>query len=188
MYHISNDKRVLKSANLIYKGFLECLKFKNLQDVTIMDISHMSGVSRTTFYRLFDNTIDVIHWKCEQILHEAILNIDHTKSGSFEHIFINFTSSWLKNQHLLEILVKCSRTDILYNVHIQNITELQNLFLAEIELTELEKDYLSSMLAAIIPSIFRVLTLHPENYPKLVFMHVKKSLNLLETFFTCHKY
>jgi AcrR family transcriptional regulator len=55
MYHISNNRRAEKSAELIYQGLLTCLKHKNFDQVTITDLQKASGVARTTFYRAFDN-------------------------------------------------------------------------------------------------------------------------------------
>ena len=60
MYHIPNDSRSKKSAIKIYQSLRHILFNKKIEDVTISDIKNECGISRSTFYRLFDNPIDVL--------------------------------------------------------------------------------------------------------------------------------
>ena len=60
MYHIPNDSRSKKSAIRIYQSLRHILFNKKIEDVTISDIKNECGISRSTFYRLFDNPIDVL--------------------------------------------------------------------------------------------------------------------------------
>ena len=63
MYHIPDDKRAKESAHKIYKSVRKILKRKSLMDVTVMDIKNDCGISRSTFYRLFDNVPDVLEYQ-----------------------------------------------------------------------------------------------------------------------------
>ncbi len=54
MYHISNDKRIKQSSELIWNGLLKCLESKPFENITITDLQKTSGVAKTTFYRSFD--------------------------------------------------------------------------------------------------------------------------------------
>ena len=65
MYHIPNDKRSKESAFKIYQSLRHNLWNKELKDITVMDIFKESGIARTTFYRLFDNVIDVLEYQLE---------------------------------------------------------------------------------------------------------------------------
>ena len=67
MYHVSNDIRSKKSAELIWEGMETCLQEKSLDKLRITDIYQKSFVSRATFYRLFDSVQDVIAYKCDCI-------------------------------------------------------------------------------------------------------------------------
>lgn len=67
MYRISRDPRVKKSAELISNGFITCSHSKKYNDITISDIQQASGVSRSTFYRIFDNTEDVLLYICDKL-------------------------------------------------------------------------------------------------------------------------
>jgi AcrR family transcriptional regulator len=66
MYHIKDDKRCLKSAGRIGDALRELLGEKPLSDITVTDIQKRSGAGRSTFYRLFDNTDDVLLYLAEE--------------------------------------------------------------------------------------------------------------------------
>ncbi len=65
MYHIKNDKRCIKSAARIGEALRELLTEKPLSEITVTDIQKRSGTGRSTFYRLFDNTDDVLLYLVE---------------------------------------------------------------------------------------------------------------------------
>ena len=66
MYHVGTNKRSHDSAELIYYGVAICSQDKPLESVTISDVQRVTGIARTTFYRSFDNVLDVLEWKCDQ--------------------------------------------------------------------------------------------------------------------------
>ena len=68
MYHIKQDRRSRASADEIARGLNTCLKTMPLSAVTITDLHRATGVSRATFYRLFDNIEDVLVYQCDQML------------------------------------------------------------------------------------------------------------------------
>ena len=70
MYHIKSDKRSQTSAKLICDAMLRCLETKSLFETTIVDLQKESPVGRSTFYRLFDRTEDVLEYLYEQRIQE----------------------------------------------------------------------------------------------------------------------
>ena len=66
MYHIKNDRRCRRSADLIGSALKVLLAGKSLNDITVTDLQKVSGVGRSTFYRLFDNIDDVLLYEAEK--------------------------------------------------------------------------------------------------------------------------
>lgn len=66
MYHIKNDKRCIKSAARIGDALKELLAVKPLNRISVTDIQKVSGTGRSTFYRLFDTTDDVLLYIAEE--------------------------------------------------------------------------------------------------------------------------
>ena len=60
MYHISNDIRTQKSADLIANALNEYILKKDFTEITVTDLQKASSVSRSTFYRLFDNIVYIL--------------------------------------------------------------------------------------------------------------------------------
>lgn len=65
MYHIKEDIRAERSALMLYEGLMSILKDKKLNKITVSDISKASTVGRATFYRNFDEIIDILYWRCD---------------------------------------------------------------------------------------------------------------------------
>ncbi|HAH62411.1 MAG TPA: hypothetical protein DCL73_09985 [Treponema sp.] len=128
MYHIKKDKRSEYSDKLITEGLLECLKSKNLSDITVSDIQRASSVGRTTFYRHFDCVTDVLEYKCDQIFNEIAQQNHKYCFNSAEEIVKKFIQIWYKNEHILEAVVKNNRIDIIINSHRKNQSKMQNVF------------------------------------------------------------
>lgn len=57
---IKSNKKSRESQRNIYKGLRRLLLKKDLRDITVQAISDECNISRSTFYRNFDNVIDVI--------------------------------------------------------------------------------------------------------------------------------
>lgn len=89
MYHIKADKRSLASARLISQGLNRLLQAKDFDSITVTDIVNEAGVGRATFYRLFDNTTDVLTYSCFLI---AQPSLEKMKNHTITH-FKDFSKS-----------------------------------------------------------------------------------------------
>lgn len=120
MYHFKKDKRSQTSVLLIYKALVKLLEDKNFADITITDIQTVSTVGRATFYRHFDNLLDVLVMKCDQEFEKfyssyvySLKNQDRFKM-EFSHFIRHYLEYWMNNIEIIEILVKINRADIIF--------------------------------------------------------------------------
>ena len=60
MAELKKNRKALESQRKIYKGLRKILLKKNLEDVTVKDIEEECHISRSTFYRNFNNVVDVL--------------------------------------------------------------------------------------------------------------------------------
>ena len=72
MYHIKSDRRSQASANELARGLNVCLKSMPLSTITVSDLHRITGISRATFYRLFDTIEDVLVYQCDQMLTKVL--------------------------------------------------------------------------------------------------------------------
>ena len=99
MYHIKKDARSQKSAEIIYQALRNILWKKSLNEVNITDIHKECGVSRMTFYRLFDNVVDVLSWK----LSICIEQYNEFKKDKKNKLLF-FFEYWQKHIYLISLL------------------------------------------------------------------------------------
>lgn len=128
MYHISNDKRAIRSSKLIYNGLLECIKKKPFDQITISDLQKTSGIARSTFYRAFDNLTDVLYWKCDTCFYEVLGNYHPGLFQGEPDLARHYFQYWMTHSDILELLIQINRQDIIYACHMKNAEILQEQF------------------------------------------------------------
>ncbi len=163
MYHISEDKRAIKSAHLIWEGLEKCLQEKELGKIRIADINQKCFVSRATFYRLFDSVQDVLMYECNLIFERMAAELSGGYFQSSKELFLFFVRQWMEHKTLIRALAENNLTNILYETHMRHEALLKAVFLKETELTEQELDYLVSILSGMIPSVINVWYSHGQS-------------------------
>ena len=155
MYHLKQDLRAIKSAELLYEGLIECMKEKDFEKISISDISSKSSVGRATFYRNFDTIVDILYWKCNQQFKEVITKyvndnskLDNNK-GFIEYVF----QYWMEHVDILDTLINIGRVDIIYNSFMQNSHILTNYLHKNLEIKEFNYDYFISLRVGIFIGI-----------------------------------
>ncbi len=146
MYHIANDKRAYASADKICKAFTECLKVKKFNDITITDVQKNSKVGRATFYRLFDNTSDVLNYLLDKVFIEAGKEFSKISFPTADDTTLCFIEKCMENRVLLTAVVQSNRIDFLQNAHKKFFEIGHNYFFPSLKKDELE--YMISTLTA----------------------------------------
>lgn len=127
MYRLTKHERTLRSAEEIGQGLLICLQKKTMRDISISDIHRATGVSRSTFYRLFDTPDDVLLYLCDQYKKGLIDAIVTQKFADLKELFMFPLNYSLQNFVLLDALISNHRIDLLndlYSVACRPILEL----------------------------------------------------------------
>ena len=120
MYHIRRDKRAMQSAELIYRGLLQCLERKPFDQITVTDVQKASGVARTTIYRCFDNLSDILYWQCDICFQEALHSVRPMDTPSELELMQGYFDYWTEHSDILKLLMYIHRQDILYGCHMKN--------------------------------------------------------------------
>lgn len=118
MYHIKNDKRSITSANALYNALINDLHSETLKDVSITSLVKQAQVGRSTFYRNFDEPLDILKWKCDSSFREVMERFNHKRHqkavGQLDFIHDVF-EYWEQNYEVLESLIANKRIDIIQN-------------------------------------------------------------------------
>lgn len=116
MFHIPNDKRAQKSADLIAQGLDKALQTKPYKDIKINDIYLNSYVSRATFYRLFDSIYDVLLYECDIVVREMLKGLKTKQFKNNKEKGFYCISLWLSHEILIKTIVENLMYKLLYDV------------------------------------------------------------------------
>ncbi|MCR4859074.1 MAG: TetR/AcrR family transcriptional regulator [Bacteroidales bacterium] len=155
MYHIKHDKRTLISARMIVDGLTECLADKKFPEIGISELCARAQVSRSTFYRLFDTTVDVLQFLVDSLVKEASEKIiaEEVSSGAdYIRLYLDFID---KNFALVETVIRSDRMDILSRALNEHASVLLPARLLD-NFPENERDYLKAFSSSAIVSLYRV--------------------------------
>lgn len=115
MYRITENKRIQRSADLIKDALITCLQEKDFDDITVSDIQRISGVSRATFYRIFDNTTDVLLYYCELLTASITAQTEHIIFENHKDFLLFIFRAMMDNHVFVEAVFRSGYEDILLN-------------------------------------------------------------------------
>lgn len=149
MYHISCDIRAQSSAQLLAASVLQLAEKKPLAEISVAELQRISGVSRSTFYRLFDTPLDVITWQVEKLFESW--SEKFVRAPVKKTIALDFMQLMMENATLLEILAKNDQLDLLARSHRHYFQDILTLFDLPPDLDPIEKEYLVDFLSYALP-------------------------------------
>lgn len=160
MYHISSDPRAKASADKILNAMEACLEQKKLMDVSVSEVCSTAQVGRATFYRLFDNLIDVLQYYSDEArkrIYEKL--ISQPELTEKEH-FIQSLEELMKQSQLLDAIMANDRWDIIYQSHLKYKDHVQQVASRLVDIDDMQMDYLLYQISVVISTALRVWYLH----------------------------
>lgn len=156
MYRIANDARVQESADRILSGLERCLEAKPLHDVTVSAIAAAAGVSRATFYRLFDTTADVLQYYSDRTIKSACKSFVLSDGQSVKDSVLASFRALMKHPLLLDAIFTTSRLDIIYRSYLDHELALKGRIAQIVPLDRIQMDYLIYMTNALLAAALQV--------------------------------
>lgn len=148
MYHIKSDKRSQSSAEGIVRGLQECLKTKPLKAITVSDLYKASGISRATFYRLFDTPEDVLIYQLDQMTEGAVQLYEQGSNLPAAELLEKTIETGLQNHDFIRALVENGRQDLLFRYTERSFHKLDTLKAIFPEnMSKTERDYIIAHLS-----------------------------------------
>jgi len=156
MYRIKKDKRTQRSVEKITQSLTECLNKKMLADVSIAEIADGAGVSRATFYRIFDTPTDVLACLCEIIARELEDSLQQiARDPESDHV-LHAIRFLINHADSLKAIFRSGRMDLLEAAIRPRVGTIFPEYLEHIKLNESERDYVKYSIAAVLMSILYV--------------------------------
>ena len=156
MYHIPQDKRAQASAQKIKDALAYLLDSNNFNQISVSQICDESGVSRTTFYRLFDIPSDIIQWYCDTKSQELWNALKQEERAVLELPF-QFNVRYIFNHpEALELAYKAGRLDIADAAFYNNVSPMLCEMKHKYNVSEKDMKMSAAIVSSIITSAFKV--------------------------------
>jgi AcrR family transcriptional regulator len=113
MYRIKKDKRTESSAAKICNGLVVCMRDKKFSSIGVAEIAAASGVSRATFYRIFDTPYDVLVYICDSLAEDLADSISLKTIKDKDEISLNALIYLTEHADEISVVFKSGRTDLM---------------------------------------------------------------------------
>lgn len=160
MYHIKNDQRAVRSAEMLYYGLAKLVQETPFDTIKVKDLVAVAHVGRTTFYRNFDTIEDVLRLRCDQVA-EALLSYLHEyhqkhPDESSMTLLKPVLRYFYLHSEFIEVLIKAKHIHIFEESLINLFSSFKPLFRA---FFGVEEDYVEYIMHIRIASLVKILTL-----------------------------
>jgi len=128
MPELKENKKALESQKKIYKSLRRILLTKPLSEVTVADIKAECNISRSTFYRNFNNVVDVLDVMLN-FFYERYLN----KKKEQKNQLLFFFEYWYNHRDLIHIISHQNEALIKKCIKKYETTEFNNPYLMDLK-------------------------------------------------------
>lgn len=125
MYRRCTTEKAALQQRRLEECLLAMMQDKLLAEISVSAMCEETGLSRKTFYRLFDSKQDVLHALVDRVIREYIrfrLPREAVEPGVSEEL-LTFYTYWQEQRELLDALSKNGLSTILYDRCIQHMVE-----------------------------------------------------------------
>lgn len=105
------DKRIIKTKNAIYNALKELYMEKDIEDISIMELTEKDNIGRKTFYLHYSSIDDVvneiinnIYKKIEDKYKELYVTRDFNTLFAFLNTYIK--EMFLKHEEIIRLIIK----------------------------------------------------------------------------------
>ena len=81
------DVRVKLTKKMIFEAFLSILKNKPIAKITVKEICAAADINRTTFYKYYKDTYDLLEQIEDELIDNLQANLEHVDKSSLSDIF-----------------------------------------------------------------------------------------------------
>ena len=81
------DVRVKLTKKMIFEAFLSILKNKPIAKITVKEICTAADINRTTFYKYYKDTYDLLEQIEDELIDNLQANLEHVDKSSLSDIF-----------------------------------------------------------------------------------------------------
>jgi AcrR family transcriptional regulator len=109
-----HQKQKEQSKQMIETALFELMKKKNYLQITVSEIADRAGVSRRTFYRLYEGKEEIIHSYFDKLCREYCHESRELEEYHISQIAADYFSFWYRYREVLLLLYQNGLEEFLY--------------------------------------------------------------------------
>ena len=116
MYHIKDDPRSIRSAEMLYDGLVKLMQKMPFDAIKVKDLVEASHIGRTTFYRNFDTIEDMLRlrsdWVFEDMIQDIIVYVKEHGNEPNVLLLKPVLRYFYVHSEIIQLLMQANRLDI----------------------------------------------------------------------------
>ena len=117
MYHIKNDRRAIRTSQMLYDALVVLMGQKKFEKIKVSDLIKEAGVGRATFYRHFDTIEDILRMRSDQTIDDLLTYlIIYRQTHNIKNrwgLLKPFLRYFYLDSTIVELLIQAERVHIL---------------------------------------------------------------------------
>lgn len=151
MYHGIN-KTALKSQKKILDALLELMEQEEYDNITVKNICKNAGISRQTFYYLFDSKDEIVIYYINSFLEEIEQFINDNSIISIYDLIYTYFTAIDNNQHIKNFISIINITPLFVDTLLKFMAKIH--FLKTNKQADLKDDYANHFVSSGLHGIF----------------------------------
>ena len=161
MYHIKNDRRAIRSSEMLYDALVVLMGQKKFEKIKVSDLIKEAGVGRATFYRHFDTIEDILRMRSDQTIDSLLTYLisyrqRHNIKDRWE-LLKPFLRYFYLDSTIVELLIQAERVHILQTSFYKRIEPIKQQ-LIKIGLLDVAPEYIDYGVAIRVAVPISILT------------------------------
>lgn len=111
-----NYRIALQSKRMLMDGLIKLMEMYDFSIITVTQICQEAGLSRRTFYRLYDTREDILDGYMSMLAEEFIHIVAEASPCHYTEVAAIYFEFWKQHQTFLNLLKKNKMLDIIYRI------------------------------------------------------------------------
>lgn len=137
------NKKSLRTQHQIENALFDLLEEKEYSEISVAEITRLANVSRTSFYRNYDQKDNVINDYIKQKYNQLITDIEKNKLSSLSSQLTAYLSFFKNNPKIMPLLLNAGFEGMLLNEQTSYLNKLLKNYHTDLNLTDYAISYQS---------------------------------------------
>lgn len=142
-YHMNkmNYRIALQSKRMLMDGLIKLMETYDFSIITVTQICQEAGLSRRTFYRLYNTREDILDGYMSMLAGEFIHMVTKASPRHYTEVAALYFEFWKQHETFLNLLKKNKMLDIIYRISGDIAPVVFQIVKPDMELEDMERSY-----------------------------------------------